>query len=83
MHDTNDIRKSKELHDKEKLIDIDKILKEAHDREMLIDEFMQWVRKEKAREAHDKDMLIDELERRVQRLEERVNMIEFYRRREA
>lgn len=33
-------------------------------------------------EAHDKEMLIDELQRRIQRLEERVDMIEFYRRRE-
>jgi len=32
---------------------------------------------------HDLEMLIDELECRVQRLEERMNMIEFYRRREA
>ena len=34
------------------------------------------------KQEHDREMLIDELERRVQRLEERVNMIEFYRRRE-
>ena len=48
------------------------------------------VRKSKALETltkdkrlHDLEMLIDELECRVQRLEERMNMIEFYRRREA
>lgn len=33
-------------------------------------------------ELHDKEMLIDELAHRLQRLEERVNMIEFYRRQE-
>jgi len=34
------------------------------------------------RRKHDQEMLIDELEHRIQRLEERVNMIEFYRRQE-
>jgi len=37
---------------------------------------------DKAKEEHDQEMLIDELEHRIQRLEERVNMIEFYRRQE-